>query len=212
NFSAADAKSYLAFHPNRKEADYEKMINNLKEIASKSELKLVCVICKTNVGLIEKMIEIASTLKASIQFKLMSTLEDTQTIAIDSAEKERLLAQKETLLKLTQQLSVKHNLLAFFQTLQGKNTHDFPIEQINCYAGYWYARVWADGSLHYCCNPHTSLRIGSLYEKPFKEWWTSSLYQSLRQKLKDKQWVSGCEKCGKFDLNYRLYAFEQSSS
>lgn len=210
NFSASDLESYLAFHPNRKAADYKKMMHYLKEIALVSELKLVCVICKTNFRKMEEMLQVAAELNATIQFKLMSVTADTRIIAIDENERDFLVLQRNHLLSLAQRLCVKSNLTTFFQTLNGKDSQHFPIEEINCYAGYWYARIWADGSLHYCCNPHVSLAIGSLYEKPFKEWWTSTNYQALRQKLRDKTFVEGCERCGKFDLNYQLYQAEKA--
>ncbi|GAB4332302.1 MAG: radical SAM protein [Flammeovirgaceae bacterium] len=204
NFSAADEESYLAFHPNRKPSDFERMMLNLEEISKRSELKLVCVICKTNAHLIKEMLRIANSLKANIQFKLMSITEGTEKLAISEEQRQKLLEIKDEIISFSKQFDVRHNLLVFFRTLQGKNAHSFPIEHIGCFVGYWYSRVWADGSVHFCCNPNQSLKIGSLYHQNFTEIWQSVDYQNLRNSMRKKQFVEGCDKCGKFDLNYKL--------
>jgi MoaA/NifB/PqqE/SkfB family radical SAM enzyme len=204
NFSAADEESYLAFHPNRKPSDFEKMMLYLTEISKHSELKLVCVICQSNSHLIKEMLEIANSLKANIQFKLMSIAEGTEKVAINESQRAKLLEMRQKIMEYASQFSIKHNLPVFFQTLQGKDVFSFPIEELGCFAGYWYSRIWADGSVHFCCNPNSSLKVGSLYEKSFKDLWLSSEYQNLRNSLKANRYVEGCDRCGKFDLNYKL--------
>jgi MoaA/NifB/PqqE/SkfB family radical SAM enzyme len=206
NFSAADASSYVAFHPNRKPADFDKMMLQL-EILSKTtpDLKLVCVICQTNVHLIDKTLHLAAKLSAGIQFKLMSIAEGTANVAISEAERQILLSQESSINALAESLQVKTNLPVFFKTLKGEHVHSFPIEEIGCFAGHWYARVQADGEVRFCCNPHESLTISNLHLENFTTIWQSEKYQAVRNKLRNQDFVSGCERCGKFDLNFKIH-------
>ncbi|MES2731996.1 MAG: radical SAM protein [Bacteroidota bacterium] len=207
NFSAADPASYVAFHPNRKSKDFTHLLETLSAIAQTStELKLVCVICRVNAHLIPAMLHLAKELGAGIQFKLMSIAEGTAKVSIDEPQRQKLHEQAVSLQQLALELGVKTNLSAFFQTLRGENVHSFPIDEIGCFAGLWYSRIWADGTVHYCCNPTETLHVGSLHEQSFTEIWRGEAYQTLRVQLRSGHFVAGCQQCGKFDLNWRLAA------
>ena len=205
NFSAADAESYVAFHPNRKLSDYQFFIEKIKAIAQHTpDLKLVCVVCQTNVHLLPKLLELAAELGTKIQFKLMSIADGTQQVAITPTQHAALLTQIPELLRIAQELGVRHNLPILLSELRGENAHSFPIEEVGCYTGFWYARVWADSSVHFCCNPLQELKVGDLQENSFTEIWQSATYQKLREKIHSGNLVHGCDRCGKFDLNYKL--------
>lgn len=205
NFSAADAQSYVAFHPNRKASDYEQFLYKIQKIAAHTpDLKLVCVICQTNAHLLAQMLELAASFGTKIQFKLMSIGDGTEQVAITPTQHTQLLEQEATVLALAQRLGVQTNLPVFYEQLRGESATSFPIEEIGCYVGNWYSRVWADGSVHFCCNPESSLAVGSLLEKSFLALWQSEKYAQLRQKLHGGELVSGCDRCGKFDLNCKL--------
>jgi len=205
NFSAADAQSYVDFHPNRKLIDFDKLLEKLSVLASKTEdLKLVCVVCKTNYHSMAKIIELAAELKTKIQFKLMSVNDDTSAVAINDEQRVFLLNEEQNLKQLTEKNNVKTNLNVFFKTLKGENVFTFPIEDIGCFAGNWYSRIHADGSVRFCCNPNDELTIGSLHKNTFSEIWNNNFYQKTREKLRNNNFVKGCDKCGKFDLNYKM--------
>ncbi|SFC19958.1 Radical SAM superfamily enzyme, MoaA/NifB/PqqE/SkfB family [Flexibacter flexilis DSM 6793] len=205
NFSAADAQSYVAFHPNRKASDYEHFLHKIQKIAACTpDLKLVCVICQTNAHLLAQMLELAASFGTKIQFKLMSIGDGTEQVAITPTQHTQLLEQETAVLALAERLGVQTNLTFFYQQLRGESATSFPIEAIGCFVGYWYSRVWADGSVHFCCNPESSLAVGSLHENSFLELWQGEKYAELRQKLHGGQLVNGCDRCGKFDLNCKL--------
>ena len=205
NFSAVDAQSYVEFHPNRKLIDFEKLISKLSILSTQTpDLKLVCVVCKTNFDSIPQLIKLAARLKAKIQFKLMSITDDTSKVAINETQRIYLLQQEKNILLLASQLEVSSNLHVFFKTLKGEDVYSFPIDDIGCFAGNWYSRVHADGMVRYCCNPNKELEMGSLYENSFSEIWNSEDYLAMRKKLKGNNFVNGCQRCGKFDLNFKI--------
>jgi MoaA/NifB/PqqE/SkfB family radical SAM enzyme len=204
NFSAAGTDSYVAFHPNRKPADFDKLMTHLAKVSEVSDLKLVCVICRTNVSEISEMLDIAGGLKCKIQFKLMSRAEGTEKVAISESQRQHLLKNELIIKGLALKKQVKTNLDVFFKSLKGEDVFSFPIEETGCFAGHFYSRIQADGTVRFCCNPHENLQAGNLHTQSFTEIWQGNIYQNLRKALKNRQFVSGCERCGKFDLNVRL--------
>ncbi len=202
NFSAADAESYVAFHPNRNNSDFDKLLSLLESIsARKCNLKLVFVVCSLNYHLIDKVVHIAAALKAAIQFKLMSPSEFNTELILSPQQKLYLYSQCDSLLLLAQQLEVSVNITTLKHQLSGERLHDFPIDKTGCFAGYYYSRIKADGSVWFCCNPYSELKRGSLHQQTFSEIWNSKHYQNIRTQMYNRQFVQGCNTCGKFQLN-----------
>jgi MoaA/NifB/PqqE/SkfB family radical SAM enzyme len=207
NFSCADAETYVAFHPNRAPADYERLLDTLRAtVATGTELKLVCVVCSVNAHVLPQLLEIAAGLRASVQLKLMSATPDTRSLVLSDEQRDRLFAARPELAEQARAMSVRTNLELFFAALSGETPETFPIEQIGCHAGHFYARVDAQGAVRFCCNPRSELRVGSLQEESFAELWWSDRWQALRRQLHEGRFVPGCERCGKFDLNARIAA------
>lgn len=205
NFSAADAAGYVAFHPNRKPKDFEAFMEKLKAIAAQTpDLKLVCVICQTNADALPNMLRLAAELGTKIQFKLMSVSKGTENVAITPTQHQWLLQNEQEILRQAIDLRVPTNLPVFFKELRGETIFSFPIEEVGCYTGQWYSRVWADGSVHFCCNPAPELKIGSLHNNSFTDIWQGEFYKQTRQQIHGGKLVNGCHQCGKFDLNCRL--------
>lgn len=202
NCSATDAESYLAFHPNQKLTDFEKFIETLQQASRATQkLKLVFVVCRINAHLLVKFMEFAASLKASVQFKLMSISEETKSVSITEEMKFKLLQEFPDLLSVAKRLKLPTNLDTLRVSLSGQTATSFPIAETGCSVGYFYARITASGDVLFCCNPHKSLKIGSLLEHSFAELWSGEKWQHLRRQLHQKQFVAGCERCGKFDLN-----------
>ena len=205
NFSCADAETYVAFHPNRDPADYDRLLDTLRAAsAAGTELKLVFVVCRVNAHVLDRLLEIAAELRASIQLKLMSATPDTRSLVLSEAQRAGLFAARPSLVRQARELGVRVNLDVFFAALSGETPEIFPIDQIGCYAGHYYARVDATGAVRYCCNPHPGLHIGSLHEERFADLWWSARWQTLREQLHGGEYLPGCERCGKFDLNARI--------
>jgi radical SAM protein with 4Fe4S-binding SPASM domain len=203
NFSSADPETYVAFHPNRKSTDFAKLCNLLQDISkTKTSLKLVFVVCAINYNVMEKALEIAKSLGASVQFKCVSVIEETQTLALTPAQKAAIFAKKAIL----EALPVNVNWSVFWAELAGESDDwGAAIEQTGCYAGHFYSRITASGDVYFCCNQHPTLRAGSLLENTFTEIWHAENYQAMRENLRAGKFVAGCERCGKFDLNTKVY-------
>jgi MoaA/NifB/PqqE/SkfB family radical SAM enzyme len=205
NFSCADAETYVAFHPNRSAEDYARLLETLRTVsAAGSDLKLVFVVCRVNAHVLPQLLEIAAELGAAVQLKLMSAAPDTRSLLLTEEQRAQLQAARKELASLAANRRVRINLEAFFAALSGTSVERFPIDQVGCHAGHYYARVDAQGTVRYCCNPASELRIGSLHEHSFSELWASEQWQELRERLHAGQYVPGCDRCGKFDLNLRI--------
>ena len=202
NCSAVDSKSYINFHHNRTAVDFEKFKSILEQLSETTkQLKLVFVICRINAHLLSQFLEFAATLRANVQFKLMSIAAETQAVAITEPIKENLLQEIPHLTQIAKQLNIKTNLDTLASALQGETATSFPIEKTGCSAGYFYARITAAGEVLFCCNPNKLLKIGSLFQNSFKELWDGERWQEIRLQLHQNHFFNGCERCGKFDLN-----------
>jgi MoaA/NifB/PqqE/SkfB family radical SAM enzyme len=206
NFSCADAESYVAFHPNRTAADFDRLRETLRGVAQTStELKLVFVVCTVNADVLPVVLNVAGELKASIQFKVMSATPDTLPLVMTEDQRCRLLGMEEDLRRRAEETQVAVNWDAFHAELSGSAPTRFPIEETGCYAGHYYSRVTASGDVYFCCNQHPELRIGSLHEAAFRDLWHSARYETVRARLREGGFVPGCEQCGKFDLNRKVW-------
>jgi MoaA/NifB/PqqE/SkfB family radical SAM enzyme len=206
NFSCADAESYVAFHPNRCAADFDRLMDTLRGVASTpTELKLVFVVCAVNAGVLPAALGIAGMMRASVQFKVMSTTPDTLPLAMTEEQCCRLLGMEGELRGRAEAARVTVNWDAFYAELSGTAPTRFPIEETGCCAGHYYSRVTASGDVFFCCNQHPELRIGSLHEATFRDLWHSARYESVRARLRAGGFVPGCDQCGKFDLNHRIW-------
>ena len=202
NFSSADAESYVAFHPNRKAEDFGKLYDLLKEISqTKTSLKLVFVVCSINYHVLGNVLEIAKNLGASVQFKCVSVTEETQILALSEEQKAEILAQSEKLVQST----VSVNWEVFFAELATESDDwGTAVEQTGCYAGHYYSRITASGDVYFCCNQQPELRAGSLLDNTFTQIWQSEPYQTMREQRRRGEFLPGCERCGKFDLNQKV--------
>jgi len=201
NFSCADPETYVAFHPGRTEADFHTLIALLKEVvASGTQLKLVFVVCAVNCHVLGKALMLAKELGASVQFKLMSAIDETQSLVLSEAQREALFAERAQL----ESIGANANLHTFYTELSGSAPDRFPIDEVGCYAGHWYARVDGDANVRFCCNPNSELTLGNLHETPFTELWRSQAWHALRTRLRSGDFLPGCERCGKFDLNLKV--------
>jgi radical SAM protein with 4Fe4S-binding SPASM domain len=206
NFSCVDPESYVAFHPNRKAADFAVLLDLLRLVAaSRTELKLVFVVCRVNADLLPRAIDVAHEIGASIQFKLMSATDETSAAAISEPQRARLSSLRTTLVEHARRRDVRTNLAAFFRELSGESALSMPIEQVGCHAGHFYSRITAAGDVYFCCNLAPELRVGSLRERSFDDLWRSERYQAIRARLTAGHYVAGCDRCGKFDLNSSVH-------
>jgi MoaA/NifB/PqqE/SkfB family radical SAM enzyme len=203
NFSCGDPASYVAFHPGRTEADYWRVVRMIDELARGGcEVKLVFVVCSVNVRSIPSVLELAARWNARIQFKLISTIEETEVLRLSDVDRAWLQEQQAEF----DAHPARTNLDVFWRELSGTEKRGFPIESVGCFAGTHYARIEANGDVRYCCNPHSELRMGSIVDESIIDMWNSSRWVAARTRLAGGSFLPGCHQCGKFDLNMRLHS------
>lgn len=201
NFSCADPETYVAFHPGRSESDFETLLALLAQVvAAGTQLKLVFVVCHVNCHVLGKALVLAKALGAAVQFKLMSATEETASLVLSEQQRQHLVEQRPEL----EAIGASANLGAFYTELSGAAPDRFPIEQVGCSAGHWYARIDGDANVRFCCNPTSELTLGNLHQASFTQLWQGERWQALRARLASSDFLPGCERCGKFDLNLRL--------
>ncbi|MBB6052542.1 radical SAM protein [Armatimonas rosea] len=201
NFSCADPETYVAFHPGRSAADFHVLIALLRQVvAAGTQLKLVFVVCAVNCHVLAKALTLAKALGASVQFKLMSATDETQSLVLSEPQRSALVAQRPEL----EAIGASANLDAFYTELSGSAPDRFPIDEVGCFAGHWYARVDGDANVRFCCNPSSELTLGNLNAASFTELWRSQAWHALRTRLRSGDFLPGCERCGKFDLNLKV--------
>jgi len=208
NFSSGDPESYAAFHPNRAPEDFERLLDTLRAVArGGTRIKLVFVVCSINAHVLPQAIAVAAELGASLQFKRVSVTEETQAVDLTEAQRTALLDQMEGLRGQAESVQVTANWEVFAAALRGeKEPGASTVDETGCWAGHFYSRVTASGDIYFCCNQHPDLRVGSLHDSSFAELWGSARYQEIRDRLRAGGFVSGCEQCGKLDLNHRVWA------
>jgi MoaA/NifB/PqqE/SkfB family radical SAM enzyme len=204
NMHAATSDTYQVFHPNSKKESFSELLEKIIILRKKHiRVKLVSVINNVNVHEIKKIIELAGELSCQIQFKLASPVPGTQGTMLSKGRKTKLLQKIPKLIKLAKKLGIKEtNLEVFADQLKGGKSHLFPIKDIGCYAGYYYARIRSNGDVAYCCKP---LPMGNLLDKNFSEIWTGEKYRKTRKKLAKGKFFPFCKACGKYDLNFKAH-------
>lgn len=135
------------------------------------------MVCSANVHLMQEVLNIASDLGAGVQFKIMSASAFNGHLMLTQENIVELKSQQSKLEVESKRLQISNNLNVFFWSLEGKYLHQFPIEEIGCYAGYFYSRIKPYGSVWYCCSPAESFKIANLKKQNFSEIWTSNPYQ-----------------------------------
>ena len=155
------------------------------------------MVCAVNCHVLGKALTLAKTLGASVQFKLMSAIDETQSLVLSEAQRDGLFAERAQL----ESIGASANLDTFYTELSGSAPDRFPIDEVGCFAGHWYARVDGDANVRFCCNPNSELTLGNLHETSFTDLWRSQAWHALRTRLRSGDFLPGCERCGKFDLN-----------
>ncbi|MBC7804816.1 MAG: radical SAM protein [Akkermansiaceae bacterium] len=206
NFSSGDPESYAAFHPNRSPDDFDVLLKTLHAIrAGGAALKLVFVVCAINAHVLEEAVRIAGDLGASVQWKRVSVTPDTASLDLSPPIRARLLADLPRLQACAGGLNVSANWEVFDAELRGETLAGETVTETGCHAGHYYGRIGANGDVRFCCNSNPELRVGSLHDARFAALWQSVAYERLRGKLRDGGFVSGCDQCGKLDLNRRVW-------
>jgi len=205
---AATSETYQAFHPGWGLAQWERLLATLDACRiGGARCKHVHAICATNAHELPEMIRLgARTQAAQVNFKLASLGGGTERVALSAAQRERLLSRDLPLAELeATRLGVKTTLPLLRDQLAAGGRATAPIARVGCWIGFDYARVAADGTVLYCCNP--AVEVGRLQAPgDFTRLWRGPEWRALRARLARRSFFPGCDQCGKFNENVKLGA------
>lgn len=197
--------SYIAFHPNLRPSDFEKLCKLLETFAwSGKRFKHVQVINKDTAPELVEMVYFADKYNAkSITYKLASLGHGTEQCAITKEQREQLLKELIPLaIKEAEKLKVETNLEVFQNQLLAGGFLTAPIKETGCFMGWYYSRVTVEGKILFCCS--TEVEVGSLSEGKFSEQWYDSQWQKVREKLMQGSYYPNCTQCGKLNQNVKI--------
>lgn len=205
---AASEPTYRAFHPTLPPGAFATVRGRLaRRAAAGSRDKHVHAICAVNAAELSGMIDRARELAAErVNFKLASLSRGTEAVRLPPAERERLLREAlPAAERRAAELGVKHNLPSLAAQLAAGDGATSPIETVGCHMGDRYARVAVDGTVYFCCNTETAVgRIDAATR--FRDLWTGRAWAAMRDRLRARDFLPGCRRCGKFEQNAKIAA------
>jgi MoaA/NifB/PqqE/SkfB family radical SAM enzyme len=209
---AATPEVYVATHPNKQKADFNRIIDNLSYLnqrkTGRPQVKLYNVIFNMNYHQLQQMVELAqATASESVEFALIDTMPGaTDKLALTEREIVQLRQQAHQVKdKFINNCSAGNNVILFqfeqflrrlsvSRDVQEARYDRNIINSMPCYIGWLFARITANGQLHSCLKAHR-IPTGSLYESSFADIWNSQNQFYFRKKTLN---------CDKSDPFFRL--------
>lgn len=203
--NGVSARSYVAFHPNFDESEFNRLCALLERFARAGKrFKHVQVINRDTADEIPEMIRFAARYNAAhVTFKLASLGGGTEACAISERQRRDLL---ERLIPLAREeaarLGVDANLDVFAAQLSAGGLATAPIAETGCFMGWHYARVTVDGTILFCCS--TEIPVGHLDDGSFADQWFGPAWDDVRARIQSAAYYPGCAQCGKFNQNVKI--------
>ena len=203
----ATPRSYAAFHPGWAEMEFATLCRYLRVLHTAGvATRHVHVINRDNVHEIVDMVQLGHRFGADrVNFKLASLFAGTEQCGITAEQRDWLhtdgIARARS---VAEQLGVACNLDLFAAQIDAARSHlraTTPIDEVGCFMGYLYTRITVDQTVLYCCN--TQIQVGSLVDDDFSSLWFGPSWQALRTSLRAGHYLTGCDKCGKFEQNVK---------
>ncbi|MBK7992099.1 MAG: radical SAM protein [Blastocatellia bacterium] len=199
--------SYIAFHPNLRPADFQKLCQLLETFAwAGKRFKHVQVINYDTAAELVEMVRFADKYNAtSITYKLASLSQGTERCAITEEQQKLLLDELIPLARReAAKLNVTTNLDIFEKQVAIGGLSTAPIKEVGCFMGWNYSRVTVEGKILFCCS--TEVEVGNLAEGKFSEHWYSEKWQAVRERLMQGRYYPSCAQCGKLNQNVKIGA------
>lgn len=206
----ARPETYMAFHPGWTEEHFFTLCGLLRQLVRQGvKTRHVQVIDRTTAPDVPAMIGLGRSLRAErVNYKLASLAEGTQATAITDEQRDWLLADAIPEARaLAERSGVRTNLDLFERQVRASTEDTLQttaMDGIGCSMGYVYTRIAVDGTLLYCCN--TAVEVGHIDEAPFAEQWSGPRWQAMRARIEARDWLPGCERCGKVEQNVKWAA------
>jgi MoaA/NifB/PqqE/SkfB family radical SAM enzyme len=199
-------ESYLAFHPNLGQKDFDHLLGLLETFARRGKrFKHVQVINRDTAHELPEMVRFASRYNAEqITYKLASLRDGTERCAVTEEQRARLKEEwiPEALME-SGRLGVKTNLDVFASQVGAGGLATAPVKEVGCFMGWTYARVTVEGKILFCCS--TEVEVGDLSGgKKFSEQWFGEVWDGTRERIMRGHYFPGCAQCGKLNQNVKI--------
>lgn len=200
---AASPEAYVALHPNKTAADFQRMIEvidyihqlKVKKQAIRPALGMYNVITARNYHEVAQMLEFAQCHRINdISYVPVDTVPGkTDQLKLSAQAREELQQVVAGLPELQQQLAVNSDHHVVFANLEvfgsrlasdGADAANYDsnlLQQMDaCYAGWSFARILATGDVNSCLKSF-KIPIGNVHENRFPEIWFGRSQQEFRQ-------------------------------
>lgn len=199
---AGSASAYVKTHPNKTEADFEKIVERFETFnhekkrlgTSKPTLRIYNVISSLNWDDFDNMLEFAHRVKADgIDFTPTDIIPGkTDSLMLDQNQTgqlaDKLKRIRPQLANLERKYSHRiyfHNYDQFLRRLESTNTQNGVYDEsiigtMPCYAGWTFLRILADGNVNSCLKT-VRMPIGNIFEDSIKNIWKNAKQSEFRK-------------------------------
>lgn len=197
-FFSIDSANKELFESLRRNSKYEKIIANIKSICSNlsdlNQYSFWTIVNKKNINELYNVVLLAKHLNVKeVHFQL----------SINNWESDEVRKSNEKLLINKEDVSLKEQIekAYTFACEQGiglrifrnnlytiKNKCDWPFTR---------AFIASNGDVVPCCmiSDSSVIKMGNVFEKPFKEIWNSSVYRDFRKRIRNNDLYDFCKEC-----------------
>lgn len=191
-----DAASKEIFEEIRKGGNFDKVVSNIQKIVIDNELKYSfwTVLNKANINQLPKIIELAEKLNIK-KVTFQTFLNDWQSSDVQAHNKtiifdafSDIYIHNETLSK---RLANKYEIdLEIYK-------ENYLSKKQKCSWPFMSAFIASNGDVVPCCVLADSdiIKMGNLFEAPFKDIWNSEKYQDFRKSISNHELHDACKNC-----------------
>lgn len=220
---AATAETYVATHPNKRAADFNRLLELLKILNTSKKkflphVKIYNVICNINYRELDSMINLARAAGSeAVEFAvidaipgatdslLLSRQQRCEVIEDCKRIKEKCVASNGKGLKI---INLDHFMRRLSDPGADNSEYDSDfIEAMSCYVGWLFARVLGKGDVNSCLKSHRQ-PVGNIYRQPFSEIWNSELQKEFRSKCLSHNRDSSFFRCIGNDPNCKFGCYK----
>ncbi len=221
---AGDSKTFARTHPNKTPEVFENIARNLHYLKSceghKPMLVIANVVSNSNYDNIDLMIDFALDVGANeVYFALVDPIENaTDSLLLNEKQREYVIERitfHNEKFKNTDYFRIDCADIALKRLKSQRcNFGEYDYDTINsvpCYAGWYFARILADGNISPCCRG-VKVPIGNIYKDSFANIWSGAKANSFRKMALNANKLSktfeeiGCKKtCDNFPHNQWIH-------
>lgn len=226
SLSAAGEETYLRLHEQSAPGAFHRIVDNVRKLVelrrasgqTTPRVVLVDVITNRNDHEVEDFARLAVSLGVDHLRYQMASIEDyNSSLALPETRLNGVAEQLRQARQIAEAGGVALVENIEFQVAgygEGRDWSGDRYRRVGCLAGFVFSRVWADGTISFCCAPRP---IGNIRDRRFAEWWTGPAYDRARLAARslgrhaDFQfadgtplWTEVCRRCPNYEGIERL--------